>query len=294
MNTTNGDGLSLTNRATRSPQARHGLSLLDVVVIIALAGVLLALFMLRVGGSRESSRRMGCEDNLRAIHLATESYVLRYGVLPIGTQNTTSPIRSEPKGRHHNWAEGLLPFLGQETKANEINFDESVYSKTNQAIGQTAVPSFRCGASSRELSDYASSYAGVTSSTERPIDTDGDGLLVLNRAFSYDEITDGRAYTFLLGEKAIEFSAPDGSTPDEWNSGTRTTLRTTGHLINASVGSDAVTPLFVGGFSSNHVGGAYFLFADGSFRFFAEEADLRMMQGHASRSGEPVEIHSAP
>ncbi|MEM6469050.1 MAG: DUF1559 domain-containing protein [Planctomycetota bacterium] len=276
------------NRRTRARRiTRTGLSFVDVVVLMVATVLVVSLVLLRVRGSREFSRRMNCEDNLRAIHLGMESYTLRYGTLPIGTQNPVGPIRSERVGRHHNWAEGVLEFLvGLEELADRIDFADSVYSPNNTQVGNTAVPIFRCITSSQELAPFATTYAGVTSSTERAISRDGDGLFILNRPIRLDQVLDGLSYTFLVGEKSVDFGPPE-----QWNSGTRTSLRNLGHaiLLAASSNVDSNDPLFVGGFSSRHIGGAYFLFADGSFRFFSDQADQLMLQNHASRAADVVE-----
>ncbi|MEM0925693.1 MAG: DUF1559 domain-containing protein [Planctomycetota bacterium] len=283
---------------------RSGLSLLDVIVILVAVVLITSLALLKVGGSRAASRRMQCESNLRSVYLAMESYALRFGAFPIGSQNASGPIRSERRGRHHNWAEGLLPFLGEEALAAKIDFQDSVYSSLNTSVGTTPVSSYRCIASATTLSQHATTYAGVTGSLEQPIDEDIDGVFVLNQSIRKDQITDGLGYTFLIGEKSRELNLDDpADSPDQWNSGTRTSLRNLGHPINGETGNETRTtpliapssdPFFVGGFSSNHLGGGYFLFADGSFRFFTEQADLRMLQAHASRAGESQTSKTPP
>ena len=61
---------------------------------------------------------------------------------------------------------------------------------------------------------------------EAPIDADNQGVLYLNSHVGYDDITDGPAYTILLGE--VRRGAPTLG----WAAGTRGTLRNTGSRIN--------------------------------------------------------------
>src|SRR6056297_325706 len=130
---------------------QRGRSLVDLVVVAAILIAVISLVLLRLSGNRESARRVACEENLRNIALAAESYALRFGHFPIGTQNPTAPIRSEPSGYHHNWIEGLLPMMDQQALYNRIDFDHRVYAAENELIGATALPTLRCPASMSTL-----------------------------------------------------------------------------------------------------------------------------------------------
>jgi hypothetical protein len=267
--------------------------LVDLVVVAAILIAVISLVLLRLSGNRESARRVACEENLRNIALAAESYALRFGQFPIGTQNPTAPIRSEPSGYHHNWIEGLLPMMEQQELYNRIDFDVGVYAAENKLVAATALPTLRCPASMTTLAENATCYAGVVGSKETPIDSDCDGMFVLNRPIAPEDASDGRSFVLLGGEKSVDW---DG--PAQWNSGTRASLRNAGHPINAApqqpldpppLDPPQLDPLFVGGFSSNHPGGAYFLLVDGSFRFYADDTDIELLRQLASRSdGPPV------
>src|SRR5439155_19916447 len=68
-------------------------------------------------------------------------------------------------------------------------------------------------------------YAGCHHAVEAPIDADNHGVLYLNSRVAYDDITDGPAYTIMVGEVR---NGPSLG----WASGTRATLRNTGTRIN--------------------------------------------------------------
>lgn len=261
-----------------APIKQPGRSVVELVVVAAILVALLAVFLLRLSSNRESARRMACEENLRGVFLGAESYTLRFGHFPIGTQNPVAPIRSEPSGYHHNWIEGLLPLIDQQSLYNEIDFDLGVYAATNERVGQVSVPTLQCPASITTLPVNATTYAGVVASTETPIDDSCDGMFILNRPLAPEDATDGQSYVFLAGEKSVDWAAPN-----QWNSGTRASLRNAGHGINAT-SVQKVDPLFVGGFSSNHPGGAYFLLVDGSFRFYSNDTDTELLRQLAGRS----------
>jgi prepilin-type N-terminal cleavage/methylation domain-containing protein/prepilin-type processing-associated H-X9-DG protein len=64
---------------------RSGLSLLELVVAIAIIGVLVAIFLPAVQSARESARRIQCQSNLRQIAVAMHNYEAASGMLPPGS-----------------------------------------------------------------------------------------------------------------------------------------------------------------------------------------------------------------
>ncbi|MCD0460838.1 DUF1559 family PulG-like putative transporter [Roseiconus lacunae] len=278
------------NRTLLPRRYRQGITLIEVLLVVAIGLVILILLTMRLSSTRESSRRIECESNLREIAVATQSYSLIGGHLPTGTQNPTGPIRSESKGYHHNWLEALLPMLDQQDLFDQIDFSYGVYAAANRPVGEESLTTLRCGVSASTLRPNATTYAGVVGSVAEPIDEDGDGMFALNRWRMPSDAVDGESYVFLFGEKAIDFGPPQ-----RWNSGTRASLRHTGFAINAHHNPAPSDPkalgdvdnLFVGSFSSNHIGGAYFAFVDGSFRFFSADTDQRLLQDLAARDNAP-------
>lgn len=63
---------------------RFGLTLLEVIVVIAIIGVLMALLLPAVQYSREMSRRMHCSNNLRQFVMAISAYETDWRVFPPG------------------------------------------------------------------------------------------------------------------------------------------------------------------------------------------------------------------
>lgn len=270
---------------SRSCSPRPAFTLIELLVVIAIIGLLIGMMVPAVQGLRDVARRAACQENLSQISMALSAYHLDYGRYPAGTINTKGPIESLPVGYHHNWIEGILPQLDAMNLWEAIDRSASVYAPENEPLRLLQVPRLRCPSASI-ANDNASCYAGVTRSVEAPIDVSGDGVFVLNRTFSDDDITDGLSYTFFVGEKLQGYAGDLG-----WLSGTRATLRTTGHAVNADrndppgVADPAnLDPLFVGGFASGHSGGAYFATGAGEIRFVSDSTDVDVLAQKADRS----------
>src|SRR5690606_28694491 len=126
----------------------------------------------------------------------------------------------------------------------------------------------------------ASSYAASYHDREAPIAEDSSGAMVLNRPLRIEDFDDGLAYTLLLGEK---FSESDDL---GWMSGTRATLRNTGHPIAVSLPAAGAAPgdkAFVGGFGSQHGTGGNFALADAQVRFIDHTVSPDVLQQLGNR-----------
>jgi prepilin-type N-terminal cleavage/methylation domain-containing protein/prepilin-type processing-associated H-X9-DG protein len=101
-------------RRTRS----SGFTLIEILVVIAIIGVLIALLLPAVQMAREAARRVRCTNNLKQIGLASANYDSAYGVTPMFEPSWSS---TNENGLYSGFAR-LLPFLEQDGLYNEINF----------------------------------------------------------------------------------------------------------------------------------------------------------------------------
>lgn len=311
---------------TRMPQAAFSvIELLTVLGIIATFAALLVPAFLR---GREDSRRVACVNNLKQIDLALHSYLTSFSVLPSGSYDAPAAglVESVDGARQFGWIYSLLPFLEQRFVWSAINLAVGPRDPENRTASQVRFSALLCPLASSGQRAVAAgggvddqmagrtSYAGCHHDVEAPIALDNHGVLYLNSAVRVVDVADGLAFTVFLGELAVP-------SPLGWLTGTRSTLRNTGHPINrvdpaafpllAKAGGTAwsaplpaaklelaiedgtITPLprFVGGFGSTHFGaGANFAFGDGSVRFLKETVDASVYQrlGHRA-DGEPID-----
>jgi prepilin-type processing-associated H-X9-DG protein len=205
----------------------------------------------------------------------------------------------------------LLGCLDQSTVANRINYSMPIEGQT---VVVTPLPVFLCPAddapntfmvyndNSNPLGMVArSNYVAMFGTGEIPDNpSTGEGLFFRNSCIRMSDITDGSSNTIAIGERAsnLAYSTWTGSV-------------TNGMVKNLSriPGSyDQPAPVFVLGhtgtavegqlpnnttghaddFTSRHVGGVNFLFADGSVRFVGNNIDVNLWVALGTRGGNEI------
>lgn len=284
----------------RSYRHHKGFTLVELLVVIAIIGILVGLLLPAVQAAREAARRCHCMNNITQLGLAVHHYEFSTEHLPAGATNPDGPIRSAESGEHISWVVRILPFIEQHALYNHFDISAGAYAAANREARQQTISTMHCpsypGNYHRQGDQtpvvISGNYAGCHHDVEAPIDADNNGLLFLNSDIRFSQIPDGSSQTILLGE-CFPFENDLG-----WASGTRATLRNTGGLVNGASSPRArwqqvpadeeqpdpsTEPLFVGGFSSSHPGGALFSFGDGSTRFLSETTDPELFRRYGNR-----------
>lgn len=285
--------------------SRRGFTLAELLVVMVVIMTLIMLLLPAVQQAREAARRYQCQNNLAQLSLAIQNYEMAFRMLPPGTVNATGPIvnRVSPNAYHVSWIVAILPHMEASRVYRQFDFRYGVYHHRNNGVISQPLPTLTCPSGT---TSYAACHAGG----EVPIDVDNDGCFFLNSHIGWDDVTDGRAHTIAVGE-----SMGMGSVWG-WSSGTRDTLRNTGSPPNApssfpegmvveldftgmageagwnamlgeeETAADRRDPVLlkVGGFGSQHAGGAQFAMCDGSIRFIADQIDIDLYRNLGSRN----------
>ncbi len=212
---------------------QRGFTLIELLVVIAITAILIALLLPAVQQAREAARRTECKNNLKQIGFAIHSYYNSFETLPPGVVNSTGPIEQTAEGYHHSWLVSILPYLDESLLSGAIDGDLSIYAEANLPPRKVLIQTYLCPSDPASIyslpenqSVVLSSYAGNHHHRSAPIDTNNHGVLFLNSRVRYHEIYDGATHTLMAGEAK--------RSPEDlgWASGTRSSLRNGGILIN--------------------------------------------------------------
>ena len=120
---------------------RPAFTLVELLVVVAIIGVLVALLLPAVQAAREAARRMSCGNNLKQIGLALQNFESTYKVLPASLR----PALANASGQYDGWSvQGqILPYLEQANLDAQIDFTKS-YTAQSFPIAPTKVATYQC------------------------------------------------------------------------------------------------------------------------------------------------------
>jgi len=287
-----GSNSLLTENSTTGESAmrtRRALTLIELLVGIAMIGLLVALLLPAIQAARESARRTQCTNHLRNIGVALHHFHDVHRHLPAGWLADVAD--GEPGW---GWGAQVLHFLEQNALFDsQIDLNAHIDEPENDAARETVIPVFLCpsdaAASQRVMLTSLhtplfevgrSNYVGVFGTQEIEDDPgNGDGSFFHNSSIRFADILDGQSNTLLVGERS---SRHLGST---WvgmvHGATEAMARVVGscdHVPNDphSHAED---------FGSYHASGANFILGDASVRLIGSDIDLAVYHALATRAG---------
>jgi len=127
----------------------RGMTLVELLVVIAIIGALLGLLLPAVQAARESARRSACQSNLKQMALGSLVHEQAHGFLPSGGWGwkwVGDPDRGFDKKQTGGWAFNLLPFVEQQQIRDMGRGLQDSAAKADQAVIRLSTPSavFTC------------------------------------------------------------------------------------------------------------------------------------------------------
>jgi prepilin-type N-terminal cleavage/methylation domain-containing protein/prepilin-type processing-associated H-X9-DG protein len=249
---------------------RRGTTLAELLVVLAIVGMLISLTLPAVQACRESSRRSGCINNLRNQLLAVQSICATTQAFP--------PGRHWLGNREFSWCLPSLRFLEQSDSYDQ--FDRAKHWSDpagNLAIADSPLPVFVCPSAVLSLPGKMD-YAGIGGSLihQTPGTSIANGVMVEVGGRRRDpirpaDITDGASYTIVIAECVDRESDVGG----RWISGF--------NCISQDDGGVASQP--GGEIFGRHPGGAVAAFADGRVSFVLKSVQPDVLGALCTRNG---------
>jgi prepilin-type N-terminal cleavage/methylation domain-containing protein/prepilin-type processing-associated H-X9-DG protein len=298
------------------PSRRGAYTLVELLVSIAIIGVLIALLLPAVQMARESARRMACTNKLKQIALALHQHHDTYGAFPPGYAQSpfTVPQGQIVQGGHGTFP-FLLPFLEQQALASIYRWEKRAQGPENQPVATRQLKVLQCPSAQPDrwttavedernysyggrgaCGDYASIRdidAGLVELGLVDRTADRDGVLTENYLTRIAEITDGTSQTILMTECAGRPTLWRAGRPvpetyitgGVWVSGTA--LFGQGSTPDGATqpGRCAINCMNDREVYSFHPGGANAAFADGSLHFLKSSIDIRQFARLVTRAG---------
>jgi prepilin-type N-terminal cleavage/methylation domain-containing protein/prepilin-type processing-associated H-X9-DG protein len=280
--------------AERRPctDAARGFTLVELLVVVAVIGVLVALLLPAVQAARESSRRTRCANNLRQQGLALVNFEAQRRELPIGCIGCLF-VKDQPQ-RFLSWNAQLLPWLEQAPLHQQLDFATPSHKAPNITAGVQTIDLFLCPSTlEREIvnatglwktaafTDYGGVYGvegigrdALEESNKQHLELPSLGVLVYDEGVPYRDVTDGLSHTVAVAELNLRRQVEC-----EWINGQNIFAQDQETPINAlsSLKYDVGSP---------HPGGAQVAFCDGHVEFLSEQLEQAALNALLTRAGE--------
>lgn len=134
---------------------RNAFTLVELLVVIAVIGILIALLLPAVQAAREAARRTQCKNNLKQLGLALLNHHDTYGYFPVSQTASGLSSGSDCETGFYSWHSQVLPFLEETPLHDSIDFSVNMSdacgsgapisaTHPNAAAAATVVQAFLC------------------------------------------------------------------------------------------------------------------------------------------------------
>ena len=286
----------------RIAQAKNsaGFTLVELLVVIATIGVLVALLLPALSSVMEAARRTNCSSHLHQIGLALNGYQTRKNAFPTGCEDCAW---WDAERKQHSWITAILADLDHPELQDAYDMGQSYNSEINQSVAGQILPVLLCpsthttgrkGLTTGDKNDNGqwdpgddlayTDYGGIygiegppyqaPEGSEHNLADHALGVMVHETPTSVRMIQDGLSHTALVGE--CTGRGGGSSEQSEWANGQNVFAKYYQTPINTNQNNELW---------SDHPGGVQLLFCDGHVVFITEEISQQVVNAMLTRSG---------
>lgn len=318
--TAHGNGLRMPPRTVLKP---GGFTLVELLIVLAVIGLLVALLLPAVQSAREAARRSDCRSRLRELGTAFQLHDETYGRFPSngwGYQWVGEPDRGTDRNQPGGWIYNVLPHLEQAAlRERGAGLSGLALQQELWLVSQTPLPVVRCpsrpapdrgptnpwipafnapGSGDVAKTDYAVNEGDlITNTGSGPVSlTLGDaGLYVwadTSRAtgvcFQRSEVRlrdveDGASSTLLIGEKYVSTTGYSGATDPGYDQSWMTGVDLDLNRWTIDVPLQDDRPQQERRFGSSHASGCQAVLCDGSAHTISYSIDAAVFRSLGHR-----------
>lgn len=266
-----------TSNQVRLGTHRHtGFTLVEILVVIAIIGMLVAIALPAIQMARESARRSSCGNNLKQLGLAAKLHADLHGHFPTGgwgQQWVGNPNQGFGTKQPGGWIYNVLPFIEQQP-LRDLGLGQSGKS-LEESLGQlmqNPVEVLNCP--SRRSSETYPYKGPTTLSNATPPEMVAKSDYAISSAISYAkseiivseiQLARGMSKTLLIAEKSV----PAGDYMTGQAAGDQLSMYAgdSDDVRRGPDGKPSSDNAASGGFGGAHPGGCNSVSCDGSVRF---------------------------
>jgi len=295
----------------RPTRKQSGFTVLELLVVVAIIGILAGLILPAVVSAREAARNISCRNNLRQLGIAFQQHHDAKRTLPAAWKEASGTLSL------YGWTVQLLPYLEQLNLSSRIEGDQPQSKISNASAKEMSLVVMLCPSDiaepffdlyvdhdghdddddedQHEAADVpfanlpaeqliatlpTANYVGVFGTIEADDDYPapiGDGSVIVGRRVRYADLRRGLSKTIIVGERTMAM------VPSTWLGVDIRGEDATCRLVGSAMTHPNCDDCDECEFTSRHSGGVNFLWADGHVGVLVDEIDSAAYQEMALR-----------